>query len=73
MLAQRDRLSLPLDPHGCLRAVVFGLADQADAAAERRKEADARVGKHLATPSAKPAAARARADARYGEAHDPAA
>lgn len=58
MLAQRDRLSLPLESHGYLRAVVFGLADAADAAAERRKEADARVGKHLHTGSEKPAAAR---------------
>lgn len=47
MLANRDRLSLPLESHGYLRAVVYGLADSADAAAERQKEADARVGKHL--------------------------
>lgn len=47
MLAQRDRLSLPLESHGYLRAVVYGLADSADAAAERQKEADMRLGKHL--------------------------
>lgn len=38
MLTQRDRLSLPLDNHNYLRAVVFGLADAADAAAERARE-----------------------------------
>ncbi|MGH8037043.1 MAG: hypothetical protein ACREPD_04805 [Stenotrophomonas sp.] len=47
MLSQRDRLSLPLDSHGYLRAVVFGLADSADAAVERQREEDARKGKHL--------------------------
>lgn len=47
MLAQRDRLSLPLESHGYLRAVVFGLADHADAAAERQREANARAGRHL--------------------------
>lgn len=47
MLAQRDRLSLPLESHGYLRAVVFGLADQADAAQERAREANARAGRHL--------------------------
>lgn len=53
MLAQRATLTLPLDSHNYLRAVVFGLADKADAATERRKEADARVGKHLAPASGK--------------------
>lgn len=47
MLAQRASLTLPLETHGYLRAVVFGLADKVDAAAERQREADARVGKHL--------------------------
>lgn len=56
MLAQRDRLSLPLESHGYLRAVVFGIADSVDAAAERQKHADAQAGKHLPTPSGKPAA-----------------
>lgn len=53
MLAQRDRLTLPLEGHGYLRAVVFGLADKADAAAERQKETNARAGKHLADTSEK--------------------
>ncbi len=47
MLAQRASLTLPLESHGYLRAVVFGLADKADAVVERQKESDARVGKHL--------------------------
>lgn len=53
MLTQRASLTLPLDSHNYLRAVVFSLADKADAAIERQKEADARVGKHLTTASAK--------------------
>ncbi|MGH8040341.1 MAG: hypothetical protein ACREPD_21710, partial [Stenotrophomonas sp.] len=48
MLAQRYSLTLPLESHGYLRAVVYGLADKADAAAERQREADARAGRHLA-------------------------
>lgn len=51
MLAQRGSLSLPLESHGYLRAVVYGLADKADAAQERQREEDARVGKHLRTSS----------------------
>ncbi|UYC12268.1 hypothetical protein [Xanthomonas sp. CFBP 8445] len=47
MLAQRASLSLPLESHGYLRAVVFGLADKADAAQERQREAGARAGQHL--------------------------
>lgn len=42
MAGLRDRLTLPLESHGYLRAVVFGLADQADAAAERQREERAR-------------------------------
>jgi hypothetical protein len=57
MLQQRASLTLPLDSHNYLRAVVFALADKADAAAERQKEAEARVGKHLDAPS-EPAARR---------------
>lgn len=38
MAAQRDRLNLPLGSHGYLREVVYGLADQADAHAERAHE-----------------------------------
>lgn len=55
MLAQRDRLTLPLDTHGYLRAVVYGVADSADAAAERQAEADAKAGKHLRQAPSKPA------------------
>lgn len=47
MLAQRASLTLPLENHNYLRAVVFGLADKADAAVERQREEHARVGKHL--------------------------
>lgn len=53
MLAQRDRLSLPIDNHNYLRAVVFGIADSADAAIERQKHEDARSGKHLPAASGK--------------------
>lgn len=45
MLAQRASLTLPLENHNYLRAVVFGLADRADAEAERRKEELLRLGK----------------------------
>lgn len=55
MLAQRPSLTLPLKGHNYLRAIVFGLADQADAAAERQRETNARVGKHLANGSEKTA------------------
>ncbi|KAF1692741.1 hypothetical protein CSC62_13990 [Pseudoxanthomonas jiangsuensis] len=52
MLAQRAALSLPLESHGYLRAVVYGLADKADAAAERQREESARAGRHLTSPVA---------------------
>jgi len=45
MLARRANLSLPLENHNYLREVVFGLADKADAAAERQREEDARAGR----------------------------
>lgn len=51
MLAQRATLTLPLANHNYLRAVVFGLADKADAARERQAEDQRRVGKHRAEPS----------------------
>ncbi len=51
MLTARASLVLPLESHGYLRAVVFGLADKADAAQERQREEDARVGKHLRSAS----------------------
>lgn len=38
MLSSRGGLSLPLDNHHYLRAVVFGLADQIDAKAEQARE-----------------------------------
>lgn len=43
MLQQRASLALPLETHGYLRAVVFGLADKAEAAAERKVEEDRRA------------------------------
>ncbi len=58
MLANRDRLSLPLESHGYLRAVVYGIADSVDAAAERQKHTDAQVGKHLREGSGKAPAER---------------
>ncbi|MDC8015184.1 hypothetical protein [Tahibacter soli] len=42
MLSSRDALSLPLDNHNYLRAVVFGLADKIDAKAEQARETVAR-------------------------------
>lgn len=42
MVERRATLGLPLDSHNYLRAVVFGLADAADAAAERAREDAAR-------------------------------
>jgi hypothetical protein len=54
MLADRGKLTLPLGNHHYLRAVAFGLADSADAARERQKEADLRVGKHRPAEPAKP-------------------
>lgn len=49
---------LPLANHNYLRAIVFGLADAADAAAERQKEAALRVGKHRSGLSANGAPSR---------------
>lgn len=46
MLVQRDRLELPLANHHYLRAIVYGLADHADAAAERQREETLRQGRH---------------------------
>lgn len=46
MLQNRATLALPLDGHNYLRAVVFGLADAADAQVERAREADTRAGRH---------------------------
>lgn len=57
MLAQTDRLTLPLSSHGYLRQVVFALADAEDAAAERRREDDRRNGRHLVAEKPTPAEA----------------
>jgi len=51
MLQQADRLTLPLAGHGYLRQVVFGIADAADAAAEKSREQDLREGRRPAGPS----------------------
>lgn len=51
MLAAPGKLTLPLANHHYLRAIVFGLAEQADAARERTTEADLRAGKRRAGPS----------------------
>ncbi|NII74228.1 hypothetical protein FHW84_002813 [Dyella sp. SG562] len=45
MLEKRSALTLPLANHNYLRSVVFGLAEQAGAQAEIRREADARAGR----------------------------
>lgn len=45
MLEKRGTLTLPLANHHYLRSVVFGIADQADAVAERKRETDARTGR----------------------------
>jgi hypothetical protein len=47
MLTQRSSLVLPLESHGYLRAVVYGLADKFDAQQERQRETEARTGRHL--------------------------
>lgn len=48
MLAEAGNLTLPITAHNYLRVVVFGLADKADAARERQREADLKAGRHLA-------------------------
>lgn len=45
MLEKRSALTLPLGNHNYLRSVVFGIAEQAGAQAESRREADARAGR----------------------------
>lgn len=44
MLQQSDKLTLPLANHHYLRAIVYGLADAADAQAERERESALRQG-----------------------------
>ena len=46
MLQGSAALSLPLENHNYLRAVVYGLADAADAKRERTHEADMRAGRN---------------------------
>jgi len=46
-LAQRARLTLPLQNHHYLRSIVYGIADQAAATQERQTEANKRAGRHL--------------------------
>ena len=53
MLAQRGALTLPLDGHNYLRAVVYGLADKADALAERQTHEHLRAGHRPAAAAAK--------------------
>ncbi len=53
MLAEADKLTLPLGNHNYLRAIVYSLADKADAAGERQREADKRAGRHLESASGK--------------------
>ena len=45
MLAQRERLELPLANHNYLRTIVYSLADAADAVTERQRESDQRNGR----------------------------
>jgi hypothetical protein len=52
LLAKRDKLRLPLHGHGYLLEIVYGLAEQAEAAAERAREEHARRGHR---PGATPA------------------
>jgi hypothetical protein len=49
MLTNRNGLTLPLANHNYLRAVVFGIADQADARAERAQEQQRQTGQHRTT------------------------
>lgn len=53
MVDGRAKLRLPLSGHGYLTEVAFGVADSVDAATERQRETDARVGKHLREGSEK--------------------
>ena len=51
MLQQGERLTLPLSSHGYLREVVYGLADKADAVAERQREQALRDGQRAPGPA----------------------
>lgn len=50
MLQQVDRLTLPLNGHGYLRQVVFGVADALDADVERKREEALRAGDRPVAP-----------------------
>lgn len=54
MLSTKDKLRLPLSGHGYLLEVVFGLADKADAVAERTRETDLRQGRRSGPATAAP-------------------
>lgn len=54
MLAEAGRLTLPLANHHYLRAIVYGLADKADADRERQREKDLRAGHRPAPVSENP-------------------
>lgn len=51
MLEQRGKLTLPLANHHYLRAIVYGIADQAGAAAEQARELAAKSGRRAVGPS----------------------
>lgn len=63
MLLQRTSLTLPLPSHAYLRKVVFTLADQVEAKAERAIEEQRKAGQHRATSS--PAKAELTQQERY--------
>lgn len=54
MLHQRAELKLPLQSHGYLRAVTFGLADSSEAKAEAAREEQRRAGMHRRTQAPLP-------------------
>ena len=64
MLANRAGLTLPLANHNYLRAVVFGIADQVDARAERQLEQQRLTGQHRSAgnPTKREQAPRAKYD-----------
>ena len=51
MLDGKHKLELPLANHNYLRAIVFGLADQAEADAEQKKEMGLRLGRRRPPPA----------------------
>lgn len=57
MLAQRDKLVLPMKSHGYLVEIVVGLADKAEAAQEREREAGLRQRRGEGGEAQTPAAA----------------